>query len=105
MSQSGPGYQPPARYQPQPVYQPSYIAPPLFVQPGNGVVETRTDGEFEGWTGDTVWKMANGQVWQQSEYRYHYHYAYSPRVLIYPSSYGWRMKVDGDEDIAVRRLR
>ena len=105
MSQSNQGYSPPAYYQPQPIYQPTYIAPRPAFAPASGVVETQIDGEFTGWSGDTVWKMTNGQVWQQAEYAYHYHYAYSPRVLIYPSDYGWKMKVDGDEEVAVKQLR
>ena len=49
----------------------------------NGVIETRIDGEFKGWEGETVYKMQNGQIWQQASYHYHYHYAYSPEVIIY----------------------
>lgn len=105
MSQSNPGYSQPAYYQTQPIYQPAYQAPPPVVISASGVVETQIEGEFSGWTGETVWKMTNGQIWQQAEYAYHYHYAYRPQVLIYPTSSGWRMKVDGDEEIAVKRLR
>ena len=73
--------------------------------PTSGLVETQIDGTFEGWSGETVWKMTNGQIWQQARYAYHYHYAYRPRVLIYPTSGGWTMKVEDDEEIEVRQLR
>ena len=71
------------------------------------VIETRIDGTFNGWTGETVWRMTNGQIWQQTSYGYHYHYAYRPEVLIYQSSSGWKMKVDGDDEdgVLVRRLK
>jgi len=71
------------------------------------VVETRIDGEFNGWEGETVYKMMNGQIWQQSSYHYHYHYAYSPEVLIYPSGgrYKIHVKDDNDQDVSVIRLK
>jgi len=73
---------------------------------GGDAIETYIDGEFEGWDGDTVWKMDNGQIWQQSSYSYHYHYAYHPKVLIYRASGGWKMKVDGDAgEVSVRRIK
>ena len=59
------------------------------------IIETRIDGEFDGWEGETIFKMMNGQVWQQSSYSYLYHYAYSPQVMIYKTSGGYVMKVDG----------
>jgi hypothetical protein len=72
----------------------------------NSVIETQIDGDFEGWTGETIWKMANGQVWQQAEYSYSYSYAFSPNVLIYRGSEGWKMKVEGESDeIAVKRVK
>jgi len=71
------------------------------------VIETRIDGEFNGWDGETIYRLQNGQIWQQSVYHYHYHYAYSPSVLIYSSGGGYKMKVEGDSDepVSVQRLR
>jgi hypothetical protein len=70
------------------------------------VIESEVDGDFEGFDGDTVVKLMNGQIWQQTEYLYTYHYAYMPDVLIYQSNGGWRMKVEGvDEPVAVERLK
>ena len=62
------------------------------------VIETQIDGEFEGWEGETIFKMMNGQIWQQSSYAYMYSYAYSPEVIIYETSSGYVMKVDGVEE-------
>jgi hypothetical protein len=70
------------------------------------LIESRIDGEFSGWEGDTIFVLQNGQIWQQSSYAYKYKYAYSPTVIIYPSGSGHKMKVDGvDGDIAVIRLK
>jgi hypothetical protein len=74
--------------------------------PDNSVIETRIDGEFQCWDGETVFKMLNGQIWQQSSYAYKYCYKYSPAVLIYKAGNTYKMKVDGvDGEISVRRLR
>jgi hypothetical protein len=70
------------------------------------VIETQIDGDFDGWEGETIVKLMNGQVWQQTEYYYTYHYAFMPRVLVYRSGGGYKMKVDGVEKaVAVERLR
>lgn len=63
------------------------------------VIESHIDGDFEGWTGETIFKLENGQIWQQAEYAYTYHYAYSPEVLIYRTAGGYKMKVEGVEDV------
>lgn len=69
-------------------------------------IESQIDGEFEGWEGETVVKLTNGQIWQQMEYHYHYHYAYMPKVLIYRSGSGYKMKVDGiDRAVGVTQIK
>jgi hypothetical protein len=70
-------------------------------------IETQIDGDFNGWEGETIYKLQNGQIWQQSSYHYHYHYAYAPEVTIYSTSSGCAMNVtdDDDEPIPVRRLK
>lgn len=86
----------------------AYKLMPVFpaTTPTTEVVETHIDGTFEGWTGNTVWVMDNGQIWQQSKYSYHYHYAYRPHVVIFPLEDSWHMKVDGDDDqVQVQRIR
>lgn len=83
-------------------------ASPSVPQSGTtqGVIESRIDGEFSGWEGETIFKLQNGQVWQQSSYAYKYKYAYSPEVLIYRSGSVYKMMVKGvDGEIVVRRLR
>jgi hypothetical protein len=60
-------------------------------------IESQIDGDFEGFEGETIFKLVNGQIWQQSEYWYHYHYSFMPRVLIFKSGGGYKIKVDGIE--------
>lgn len=70
------------------------------------VIESKVDGEFEGWGGETVVKLMNGQIWLQTEYYYEYHYAYMPDVLLYQSGGVWKMKVEGiNKAVGVAQLR
>ena len=69
-------------------------------------IESHIDGDFEGFEGETIIKLTNGQIWQQTEYYYHYHYSYMPSVIIFKSDYGYRMQVDGiDKLIGVTKLK
>jgi hypothetical protein len=69
-------------------------------------IETTISGEFNGWEGETIFKLSNGQIWQQAEYSYTYSYAYMPEVTIYSTSSGCRMKVEDEEEtILVKRLK
>lgn len=53
-----------------------------------------------------MFKLLNGQIWQQAEYAYKYCYRFMPDVLIFKSGTGDKMTVDGvDGIISVRRLR
>jgi hypothetical protein len=68
-------------------------------------VESQVDGEFNGWEGETIVKLLNGQIWQQTEYHYEYRYAYMPKVLVYPSGSGYKMKIEGAAAVGVQRLK
>ena len=70
------------------------------------VIESQIEDDFEGWEGETVVKLMNGQGWIQTEYYYEYHYAYMPDVLVYHSGGGWKMKVEGiDKAVGVKLLQ
>jgi hypothetical protein len=74
--------------------------------PSRSIIESQVDGDFEGWEGETIVKLTNGQIWQQTEYHYEYHYAFMPKVLIFKSGSGYKMKVDGvDKPVGVNRLK
>ena len=70
--------------------------------------EGQINGTFEGWDGDTIYKLIDGHIIQQSSYHYHYHYAYMPRVIIYqfnPGEYKIHIEDDDDEDISINILK
>jgi hypothetical protein len=54
---------------------------------------TQIEGDFSGFDGGAVFRLANGQVWQQARYRYRYHYAYRPRVEVSRQGSGYVMQV------------
>ena len=66
----------------------------------------QVSGDVEGWSGDTIFKLDNGQIWQQAEYDYTYFYEYHPDVTIYQTSSGCRMKVEDESDtVIVKRIK
>lgn len=70
------------------------------------VIETQIEGNFNGWDGETIFKLTNGQIWQQSSYAYTYSYKYRPNVLIFNSGSGYQLQVEGmDQRISVLRLK
>ncbi|HMN42444.1 MAG TPA: S1C family serine protease [Phycisphaerales bacterium] len=75
---------------------------------GNGpdLIESKIDGEFSGWDGETIFKLSNGQIWQQVTYGYTYRYAYSPKVFIIKTNGAYKMKVDGvSSTIFVKQIK
>ena len=58
-------------------------------------ITSKIDGDFTGFQGETIIKLLNGQVWQQTEYFYQYHYGYCLSVQIYHDAVGYVMEVDG----------
>ena len=74
--------------------------------PAAEVIESQIDGEFSGWDEETIFKLTNGQIWQQAAYAYTYSYKYRPRVLIFRANRGYKMQVEGiDKRIRVVRLK
>ena len=70
------------------------------------IIESNIDGEFEGWDGETIVRLLNGQIWEQARYHYDYQYAYNPEVLIYKVGHRYMMQVEGaDEPVQVRRIK
>jgi len=82
----------------------SPVAPQPALTPD--VIKSQIDGDFEGWEGETIVKLVNGQIWQQIEYYYEYYYAVMPEVLIYRFDGIYKMKVEGTETaVGVDRLK
>jgi len=68
------------------------------------VIESNIDGPFFGWSGSTVFKLANGQVWEQDAPARTYHFAYRPNLRITEIDHTYLMEVDGVGSIKVRRV-
>ena len=54
-------------------------------------INSRIEGEFEGYEYGNVYHLINGQAWQQTSATYNYSYKYGPRVTIRNGE----MRVDG----------
>lgn len=68
-------------------------------------IHSQIDGEFTGTEDEVVYKLTNGQVWQQIGYSYSYTYSYMPRVTIRSEGGRYVMDVQGfNRPIPVRRL-
>ena len=81
--------------------------PPATLQSSgcSPAIESAISGEVKGWDGETIFKLDNGQIWQQAAYGYTYFYAYHPEVTIYQTRNGCRMKVEDEDDtIIVKRI-
>ncbi|MEM1144209.1 MAG: hypothetical protein AAGI88_16640 [Pseudomonadota bacterium] len=71
-------------------------------------VVSRISGDFSGWTGSTVFKLENGQVWQQRlDGRYRYRGEANPEVRISKNWMGfYRMELIGRKKaIGVTRVQ
>lgn len=70
------------------------------------MIESHIDGAFTGWSGGALFKLRNGQLWQQEGFSYRYRYAYMPRVAISVVGDRHLLRVEGmGEGVFVRRLR
>ena len=70
----------------------------------NDVIERRIEGEFRGWSGDTQYKLSNGQIWMQVAYKYQYTYSYCPEVIICNIGGTYICSVAGTQAV-VRRIK
>jgi hypothetical protein len=46
-------------------------------------ISSRVAGAFTGYNDGAIFRLTNGQVWQQRRYKYKYRYKYRPKVRIY----------------------
>ena len=83
---------------------PRHLAPKRGAIDTQGVVESYIEGEFEGWDGDTIVQLVNGQIWEQAAFKYHYSYRYQPKVTIFKTRASWMMLVEGMDPVPVRRI-
>ncbi len=59
------------------------------------VYESKIDGDFEGFDENKIFKLTNGTIWKQTEYKYNYKYEYNPKCLIYYYNGSWKLSVKG----------
>lgn len=67
---------------------------------------SRIDGPFRGWTGETQFRLENGQVWQQRTRGRYFRKLDSPEVLLIRTQLGfWKLRViDTGKSVLVKRL-
>jgi hypothetical protein len=71
-------------------------------------IVSRIQGDFRGWTGETVFRLENGQVWRQRlQGKYRYSGPPNPEVKIYRNFLGFYMLklVDADKSVGVKLVR
>jgi len=70
------------------------------------LIRSRIAGPFEGWSGHTVFRLENGQVWQQRMGGVWSHHAEAPEVEIRKNLFGmWEMRLpESERQIGVKRL-
>jgi hypothetical protein len=70
-------------------------------------VQSRYDGEFTGWSGNTLFRLENGQVWKQAQSGRVSARATRPQITIKRGTLGgYRMNVEGlNESIRVERVK
>ncbi len=65
--------------------------------------EDEIDGDFHGWDGNTIYKLENGDAWEQDDYTFLSSYSYKPRVTILCHLSDYYMQVDDTEIVKVKK--
>jgi hypothetical protein len=71
-------------------------------------ITSRIVGKFDGWDGQTVFRLENGMIWVQADKKKTYiREVENPVVHIEPGFFGsWRLNVEGEKaDCKVRRIQ
>lgn len=61
-------------------------------------IESSIQGTFNGWAGETLFPLSNGQLQKQCGYAYKYSYAYNPKATISKDNGDYYLQVDGRDD-------
>jgi hypothetical protein len=64
-------------------------------------------GDFTGWSGDTIFRLENGQTWQQIDSSYQYGRAERPLMTIKQAAFvSYLLQVEGyGQTVRVRRIK
>ncbi|GEM_PF-277188 len=74
----------------------------------NNEIKSRISGDFDGWDGDTIFRLQNGQIWQQRlAGRHPYRGPENPEIRISKNFFGfYKMTLlESGKSIGVKRLR
>jgi hypothetical protein len=72
----------------------------------NSLIESKIDEDFEGYEHGNIYKLRNGQIWEQISSRYRYKYKYAPDVIILKRDGSFQMQVEGmDDSVTVQRIK
>ena len=75
-------------------------------KPTVAAINTTILGDFRGWDGKTLFRLANGQVWQQRVRGRYRHRAEAPEVRIERGRFGYYLVVVGtDRQVGVKRVK
>jgi hypothetical protein len=60
-------------------------------------ITSRIVGKFQGWDGETVFKLENGMIWEQADNdKFYIREVENPVAIIEPGIFGtWRLRIDG----------
>lgn len=76
-----------------------------LVASGEAVIESTIISDFNGLEYGNIYELANGQIWQQTEYYIWYWYWFYPEVLIWNDGGIYWMKVEGiDHPVMVKMI-
>ncbi|MGH8426494.1 MAG: hypothetical protein ACRES7_00745 [Gammaproteobacteria bacterium] len=84
----------------------AFGAPPVRTQEPKRI-ESRIDGDFHGWSGDTIFRLENGQIWKQAGPGYFQIDLRNPEIVIKKLLIGYVLVVSGygSKEVFVRRIR
>ncbi|NDV62134.1 hypothetical protein G0Q06_06720 [Puniceicoccales bacterium CK1056] len=79
----------------------------LFQASGPETIESSISGEFSGWSGKTLFKLDNGQVWRQTNAKTFVVKVNDPKVFIRRGVFGgYLLKIEGyNSSVKVERIK
>ena len=78
----------------------------LLSSNGGSIIEENIEGSFEGYKYEQLYKLTNGEIWQQTDSEYDYEYIYNPKVIIFSKNGKYMLKVQGmNQSVSVERLK
>ncbi|GEM_PF-5371669 len=73
---------------------------------GDTIVEARITNDFDGLKYSNIYKLDNGQVWEQTDFYIYIYISVTPKVTIWWDGFVHKMKVEGiDKVVTVQQLK